>query len=98
MRNMSQIHVSWAVFSYCGRVLPSASEEVQKQFVKHVIRNFDLLTASAFKSKKGAPLGNKYSTSKEPQDHGKAKNAVKSATKRGYSLEWYQDEDQTVRE
>ena len=27
-----------------------------------------------------------------------AKDAVKRATKRGYSLEWYQGEDQPVRE
>ena len=70
---------------YCKGMIPGASEEVEEQIVKHVIQNFDFLTMSAFKIKKGIARGNKHVISKEAQDHDKAKDALKSAPKNGYS-------------
>ena len=40
-------------YCYCGRILPGASEEAQKQITKNVIQNFDLLTTSAIKNQEG---------------------------------------------
>ena len=89
---MSVGHVYCLLWSY----FPCASEEAQKQIDNNAIQNFDLLTTSAFKIKKGLLRGNKYGISKEAQDHGKAKEALECATKRGYStiLERYEIDDQ----
>ena len=39
MRKMEQLPVIWShTHCYCGRILPGASEEVQKQILKNVIR------------------------------------------------------------
>ena len=46
---------------------------VQKRIVDNVIKNFDLLTTSAFKIKKGLSCGNKYGINKRAQDHSKVK-------------------------
>ena len=84
------------IYCYCGRILPGASEEVQKQITKNVMQNFDILTVSAIKIKKGLSRGHKYGISKEVQNHGKAKDALKGATQRSSStiFERYQNDDQ----
>ena len=82
---MSQVHVSWTYLLLCGRISSGASKEAQNQIGKNVIQNFDLSTTSAFKVKKGQSCGNKYGISKIAQDHGKANDALKAATKRGNS-------------
>ena len=56
------------IYCCCGRILPGASEEAQKQIAENVTQNFDLLTTSAFEIKKGLSRRNKYDMSKEAQD------------------------------
>ena len=74
---------------YCcrGRILPRASEEVQKQVIKNVIQGFDLSTTVSLQNQGGVIA--------EAQDHGKAKDALNSAKKSGYSTisERYKDDD-----
>ena len=69
---------------YCGLNLPRASDEVQKQILKNVIQDFELLTTSAFNTKKGPSRGHEYGTSREAQKHGKANDALTSANKKRY--------------
>ena len=73
-------------YRYCGRILQGASKQVQEQTLKNVFQNFDLPTKTALKTKKGLSCGNKHGISQESQDHGKAKEVLKSAKKKGYSI------------
>ena len=70
------------IYSRCGSVLPSASEEVKKQIINKNIQNIDILMTSAFKIKKEQERGNKYGTSKNAQAHGKTEEAVTSVPKK----------------
>ena len=56
----------------------------REQILRNVIQNFDLLTTAAFRIRKGLPRGSRHGASREAQEHGKAKEALKSAEKKGY--------------
>ena len=94
---MLQVHVSWTYI--LSRILPVASEEVREHILNNVIQNIQLLTTSSFKNQKRPSRENIDGTSKAEQEHGKAKDALKLAKKKGYRtmLERCKD-DETNRE
>ena len=85
-------------YCYCGRMFPSASEDVQEHILKNNIWNFEIFTTSAFEIKKEPPHGNKYGISKEAQNHGNTKDAWKRAKQKGYSTILERHKDDTYRE
>ena len=76
--------VGHTTYCHCGRTMAGASEEVEKQTLKNVTQNFDFLPPSSFNIKRGPSRVIKYGTNKEAQEHGKAKDALKSAPHKRY--------------
>ena len=70
---------------YChrGRILPGASEEVQRQILKNVMQNFELLTtSSAFRIKMEPSRGNTDGASEETKNMAKPRTLWKSQKKK----------------
>ena len=58
------------------------AKKLRSKIAENVIQKFDVLTMSTSKIKKALSRGNKYGTCKKAQEHGRAKDDLKSAKRK----------------
>ena len=84
-REPERCHRCMSAEQLTATVVADATEEVQEQFLKPCHSQLRSLSNVSFKnSREGLPRGN-ISLIKDAQEHGKAKDALKNARKKGYN-------------